>query len=81
MKKFPTGKDPDGASEMLAIYDGDPETYAAFALDYFEIATPVDAIAAVYRHEALTAELVAALNPDAYFDAVVAESADWPYGE
>ena len=61
--RFPPGDDPDGSAELLRHLDGQPETYVTFAAEYYEVAIPVDAVAAVYRHEPLTDALVARLNP------------------
>ena len=60
---FPPGDDPDGAGRLLRHLDGHPETYVTFAAEYHEVAVPLDAVAAIYRHEPLTAALVARLNP------------------
>lgn len=59
---FPEGPDPDGSAHLLAILDGNPETYKAFADDYYEAAFASDAIQAVYAHQALTDNLVRKLN-------------------
>ena len=60
---FPSGDDPDGAARLLRHLDGRPETYVTFAAEYYEVAVPLDAVAAIYRHEPLTEALVARLNP------------------
>lgn len=61
----PGHDDPDGSGALLAILDGQPETYRAWASAYYERELRLDAIAAVYRHTPLTGELVRALDPDA----------------
>lgn len=61
----PAHDDPDGSRELLAIFDGRPETYRAWASDYYERDLPLDAVTAVYEHTPLTEELVRALAPDA----------------
>jgi hypothetical protein len=81
VREFPEGHDPDGSEELLAIYDGRPETYASWASDYYETDVPLDAVASIYRQEPLTVDLVQRLNPEAHLDAVLEESASWPYGE
>ncbi len=81
VRTFAEGPDPDGSEWLLAIYDGEPETYATFAADYYEADVPLDAVAAMYRQEPLTEELVARLNAEVSLEAVIEESADWPYGE
>ena len=60
---FPPGDDPDGSADLLRHLDGQPETYVAFAAEYYEVAVPLDAVAAIYRHEPITDALVARLNP------------------
>jgi hypothetical protein len=71
--RYPAGSDPGGASELLAILEGDPECYVRWARHYYrrrrprnsESGMPVDASAVrqVYQHEPLTERLVQALNP------------------
>jgi len=61
---FAPGDDPDGSEELLRLLDGVPESYAAFATDYFELDVPLEAVAAVYAHEPMTTGLLAALNPN-----------------
>jgi hypothetical protein len=60
---FPPGDDPDGSAHLLRHLDGRPETYVTFAAEYHEVAVPLDAVAAIYRHEPVTDALVARLNP------------------
>jgi hypothetical protein len=52
----------DGSAELLGILDGDPETYRAHAIEYYEREFPPAAVRAIYEHQALTNELVASLN-------------------
>ena len=61
---FPDGDYADGSEELLFILDGKPETYAAWASDYYERPIPVDAVKDVYAHKPLTQQLVSRLNPD-----------------
>jgi hypothetical protein len=81
VREFAQGDDPDGSEELLAIYDGKPDKYATWASDYYEREVAVDGVAAIYRHEPLTEQLVLQLNADAALGALLEESADWPYGE
>ena len=61
--ELPSGHDPDGSEELLSILDGRFEHCIEFARDYYEVEiTPAD-VAAVYRHDPLTNELVRRLNP------------------
>ncbi|MCB2379752.1 hypothetical protein LGH70_19305 [Hymenobacter sp. BT635] len=59
----------DGSEELLFILDGQPETYAEWATEYFtedtdrKAVTP-EAVAPIYRGEALTKSMVLALVDD-----------------
>lgn len=64
----------DGSEELLCIFDGNPDTYADWANNYYLDETerePIDTdhVARIYRHEPLTKPLVLALNQ---------ELDDWP---
>jgi len=61
--KFPEGKDPDGSGDLLAILDGDPQTYQAWAECYFERPISLSAAIRIYEHQPLTEELITELNP------------------
>lgn len=50
--------------EQLEILSGDPETYRAYAADYFEVDLPVDAIAHVLAGKKLDAKLVKRITTD-----------------
>jgi hypothetical protein len=56
--------DPDGSEFLLSDLDGRPETYQAWATDYYEREVELAAVAHVYRHSPLTPELIARLNPE-----------------
>ena len=64
VKRFGVGPDPDGSAGLLGILDGAPSTYVEHAASYFEVNVPLAAVEAVYRHDVLTPELVASLNPN-----------------
>jgi hypothetical protein len=81
VREFAKGKDPDGSEELLAIYDGKPDTYAAWASDYYETEVALNAVADIYRHEPLTEQLVKRFNSEADLGALLEEIADWPYRE
>ncbi|MEJ7809764.1 MAG: hypothetical protein WKG32_05030 [Gemmatimonadaceae bacterium] len=66
--RFPAGDDPDGSAGLLGILDGRPESYRAWAADYYGVPVPLAAVAAVYRHEPLTPGLVRQLNADVSLD-------------
>jgi len=62
--EFPGDDDPDGSEHMLAILDGDPKTYLAFARDYYEIDLSLGPVEHIYNNGPLTEEILRALNPD-----------------
>ena len=63
--EFPRGqRDPDGSEDLLSPLDGDPETYRAWAEDYYEREVGATSVAHVFGHRPLTAELALGLNPE-----------------
>ncbi|MCW3070782.1 MAG: hypothetical protein JWO44_672 [Bacteroidetes bacterium] len=63
----------DNSDEMLAIFDGEPQTYIDWARDYFEESykesgIPLETVTKVYKGEPLTREMVLS---------VVEELEDW----
>lgn len=68
----PAGVD-DGSEERLSILAPDPRLYLTFAREYHERELAIDDVAAVYRHEPLSAALVRRLNPDADVASVEAD--------
>ena len=64
---YPKGSDPDGSDQLLAMHDGKPETYREFAEEYYERAIPLFVIEHIYKHQPLTDEIIASLNPDVSF--------------
>jgi hypothetical protein len=59
---FPDAPDPDGSADLLAMLDGNPATYQAWAETMYERTIDLAAIAQVYAHEPLTHHLVRAIN-------------------
>lgn len=57
-------EDPDGSEYLLEIFDEKPETYQAFAREYYETDIPLKSIQAIYNHAVLTDELVKSINPE-----------------
>jgi hypothetical protein len=55
---FPPGNDPDGSENLLWMLDGDPETYASFANEYYEKMLNVDLVRRLYLQTPLTPALV-----------------------
>lgn len=58
--RFPEGEDPDGSEWMLALLDGRPESYQAYAMEYLELEVPLGAINRVFGHEPLSLDLLRA---------------------
>jgi hypothetical protein len=56
--------DPDGSEFLLSILDGNPETYQAWAEDYFERDVALAAVQQIYRSAPLSGAIVRQLNPD-----------------
>ena len=77
--EFPDDPDPDGSQELLAILDGDPQTYLAYAEAYYERSINLDAVKQVYNHQPLTKALVGALNPDLSFADIAADQEEIGY--
>jgi hypothetical protein len=77
--KFPAGDDPDGSQLLLSPLDGDPDTYRAWAEDYY--GRPVDpaAVAQVYGHTPLTEALIRRLNPETSPDRLAADRKEIGY--
>lgn len=82
---FPDGADPDGSEDLLAMLDGDPETYRTWAEDYFGDDWEDDRrlessdVARIYHHELLTDALVTAINPDRKFSEVTKDAKEIGY--
>lgn len=60
----------DGSAELLSILSGDPEQYVTFAADYYETTVALEDVAAVYRHDPMTPELVRRLNTHLDYEAL-----------
>jgi hypothetical protein len=77
---FPDGRcDPDGSEDLLSPLDGQPETYRAWAQEYYEREMDLAAVAHVYGHRPLTSELVLALNPKASTSDLLAHAQEIGY--
>lgn len=60
---FPPGDDPDGSLRLLALVDGDPETFCQWAAEYYDLETIlVDLVTPFFAHVPLTEALVLALH-------------------
>jgi hypothetical protein len=63
--EFPDGyADADGSGDLLSPLDGKPESYRAWAEEYYERKLSATAVAHVFGHRPLTAELALRLNPE-----------------
>jgi hypothetical protein len=60
----PDETDPDGSEFLLSDLDGRPETYQAYASEYFDADVDVASVAHVYQHRPLTNAIVTSLNPE-----------------
>lgn len=76
---FPNGDDPDGSLKLLLMLDGNPNTYAQFAREYYERELQVEAVTLLYDHVPLGVELMTQLNPEAAWTDVVADAAEIGY--
>ena len=52
----------DGSDDLLRILDCDPQTYLAWATDYYETEIDFAAVSKIYRSEPLTNDMVLAVN-------------------
>jgi hypothetical protein len=71
--------DKDGSGDLLRILDGNPETYHAWAEEYYERDVSIVAVTAVFAHEPLSADLVSALNPDLELAEITANAIEIGY--
>jgi hypothetical protein len=78
--EFPAGHpDPDGSEFLLSPLDGRPRTYREWAADYYEREVSLSAVEHVYQHRALTAEVVALLNPEVSLEELAADVSEIGY--
>jgi hypothetical protein len=79
--EFPDDPDPDGSQGLLALLDGDPQTYRVYAETNHERSLTLDAVRHVYNRQPLTNALVEALNPDWLLADIAADQAEIGYPE
>jgi hypothetical protein len=60
----PSHLDPDGSEFLMSVLDGRPESYRAWATDYYEREVELAAVEHVYRHQPLTPAVVARLSKE-----------------
>jgi hypothetical protein len=78
---FPPDPDPDGSEEQLGILDGNPAIYREFAGEYYEVRLRLQVVAAIYRHEPLTAQMIHSLNREAPVEATLQSAEAMGYGQ
>lgn len=71
--------DPDGSNALFAQLDGDPESYARLAEEYYERPVDRDALAQVFARRPPSRDLIDALNPGRYGTALLKELAEIGY--
>jgi hypothetical protein len=76
---YPDGDDPDGSGWMLSILDGNPNTYKAWAEDYYERSVSLSAVHQIYGHMPLTQKLARELNAAAEFENLLPDAAEIDY--
>jgi hypothetical protein len=60
--EFRAGDDPDGSAPLLSALDGRPQTYQAWAEDYYERPVSLAAVQKLYAHTPLEINLLKQLN-------------------
>ncbi len=60
--QFPNAQDPDGSAKLLAILNGNPETYQQWAEAYYERPVSLAATTHIYEHRPLSQKVVKLLN-------------------
>lgn len=71
--------DADGSEHLLSPLDGLPETYQAWAEDYYEQDVDLSAVEHVYMHKPLNPDLIARLNPELSLNEVAADAGEIGY--
>jgi hypothetical protein len=66
--------DPDGSEELLCMFDGKPETYVDFALEFYDKTLDINLVRKIYAHEALSPLVVAELNPRADWESTAKDA-------
>jgi hypothetical protein len=77
--EFPDDGDPDGSQQLLAILDGNPQIYQAYADTNYERSINLDVVIQVYNHQPLTNALVRALNADRSLADIAADQEEIGY--
>jgi hypothetical protein len=61
---FPSSKYSDGSADLLALLDGNPQSYQAWAGEYYEREIALSAVEHVYAHRPLTQDILTLLNAE-----------------
>jgi hypothetical protein len=77
--EFPEKEDPDGSEDLLAMLDGNPQTYQTWAEYYYERPVSLSAITRIYEHHPLTEGLIAEFNPSLSVRKLVQDIQDIAY--
>jgi len=76
---YQAGKDPDGSAYLLAFLEDDPIRYRDWAVSYYEIEIPLDAVKSLFRHIPLTDSLIFKINPNRPLDDLREDLAEIEY--
>ena len=76
---YPEEEDPDGSEDLLFVLNGDPVTYHQFAEQYYECSIDLHAVRSIYEHQALTAAIIKALNPEVTLDSLSSDLEEIAY--
>lgn len=71
--------DADGSEDLLSPLDGLPETYRAWAEDYYEQDVDSSAVEHIYMHKPLNPDLIAQLNPELSLKDLAADASEIGY--
>lgn len=69
----------DGSADLMGIFDGIPETYRDFAVDYYEREIALGPVQAIYGHQVLNKDLVSNLNSKRVFSEVMKDAFEIGY--
>lgn len=72
----------DGSAELIAVFDGNPDTYRSWAQDYYEREIDPQSVRAIYDQQPLSDALVSSLNPDLTLEDVEKDAMEisYPHG-
>jgi len=69
----------DGSLQLLAIFDGKPETYHQWASEYYEEKIPLESVKEIYAQIPLNSNLIESINADYDIKAIVSEAREIAY--